>query len=51
MKRVKGGHHIFSKTGVIEIINLQPLQDGKAKPYQVKQVRGLVLKYKLHREE
>lgn len=50
-ERVKGGHHIFSKTGVIEIINLQPLQDGKGKPYQVKQVRGLILKYKLHREE
>lgn len=47
--RVKGDHHIFSKEGVAEIVNLQPLKDGKAKPYQVKQVRSLILKYKLHK--
>jgi len=34
-----------------EIINLQPLQDGKAKRYQIKQVRGIIIKYKLHQEE
>ncbi len=45
-ERVKGSHHIFVKDGVEEIINLQP-QGGKAKPYQVKQVRGLILKYRL----
>ena len=49
-KRIKGDHHIFSKSGVAEIINLQPLSDGMAKPYQVKQVRGLILKYKIHKE-
>ena len=49
-ERIKGDHHIFSKVGVIEIINLQPLRDGKAKVYQVKQVRGIILKYKLHKE-
>lgn len=44
--RIKGDHHIFTKTDIVEIINLQP--DGnKAKPYQVKQVRSLILKYKL----
>jgi hypothetical protein len=48
--RIKGDHHIFAKEGVAEIINLQPLKDGKAKPYQVKQVRNLILKYKLHKE-
>jgi hypothetical protein len=48
--RIKGDHHIYSKEGVAEIINLQPLKDGKAKPYQVKQVRNLILKYKLHKE-
>jgi hypothetical protein len=47
--RIKGDHHIFSKEGIAEIINLQPLRDGKAKPYQVKQVRNLILKYKLHK--
>jgi len=44
--RVKGSHHIFRKDGVEERLNLQ--KDGsKAKPYQVKQIRHLILKYKL----
>ena len=44
--RIKGSHHIYYKEGVDEIINLQPL-NNKAKPYQVKQVRELLIKYKL----
>lgn len=44
--RIKGDHFIYYKNGLPEIINIQP--DGKkAKPYQVKQVRNLILKYKL----
>jgi hypothetical protein len=46
-ERVKGDHHIFSHAQVAEIINLQPLRGGKAKSYQVKQVRGLVTKYRM----
>jgi len=42
----KGSHRIYYKDGVVEIINVQP-RDGKAKPYQVKQVRDLLLKYKI----
>ena len=49
-ERIKGDHHIFAKADVAEIINLQPLKGGKAKPYQVKQVRGIILRYKLHKE-
>jgi len=49
-ERIKGDHHIFSNSGVSEIVNVQPLRDGKAKPYQVKQVRNIVLRYKLHEE-
>jgi len=45
-RRVRGSHHIFWMKGVEEIINLQSLS-GKAKPYQVKQVRNLILKYKM----
>ena len=30
-ERIKGDHHIYSKTGIIEIINIQPLNDGKAR--------------------
>jgi len=47
-ERVKGDHFIFTRLGVTEIINLQPV-GNKAKAYQVKQVRNLVLKYKLAR--
>lgn len=44
--RIRGDHHIFTRKDVVEIINLQP-DEAKAKPYQVKQVRNLILKYKL----
>jgi hypothetical protein len=46
-ERIKGDHHIFARQGIAEIINLQPLRDGKAKPYQVKQVRGILNAYGL----
>ena len=47
----KGDHHIFHRDGAAEIINLQPLRDGKVKPYQVKQVRQLLHRYTLHGNE
>jgi len=45
-ERVKGDHHIFFREGVAEILNLQPTA-GKAKPYQVKQVRHVIVRYHL----
>ena len=42
-----GSHHIFSRDGVLEILNLQPRGGGGAKPYQVRQSRDVVLKYGL----
>jgi predicted RNA binding protein YcfA (HicA-like mRNA interferase family) len=45
--RVKGSHNIFYRKFIFEIINIQPLKENKAKPYQVKQIRNLILKYKL----
>ncbi len=48
-ERVRGSHHIFRKKGIIEKINLQ--RDGsKAKVYQVRQVRNLILQYNLGEE-
>ena len=44
--RVKGSHHMFRKEAVIEKINLRR-EGNKAKPYQVKQVRNVIVKYKL----
>ena len=49
-ERIKGDHHIFTMAGIDEIINLQPM-GSKAKPYQIKQVRGLILHYDLKIEE
>jgi hypothetical protein len=45
-ERIKGDHHIFTKEDVEEILNLQP-KEGKGKPYQVKQVRDVILKYQI----
>lgn len=50
-ERIRWSHHIFSKEGVEEILNLQPKDGGKAKPYQVKQVRQIILKYSLGGQE
>ncbi|MFM8331932.1 MAG: type II toxin-antitoxin system HicA family toxin [Candidatus Methylumidiphilus sp.] len=48
-ERIRGDHHIFTKLGIEEILNLQP-KGAMAKPYQVKQVRNLFLRYKLEIE-
>jgi hypothetical protein len=45
-ERIRGSHHIFTKAGVEEILNLQP-KGRQAKPYQVKQVRAVLLRYRL----
>ena len=45
-ERVRASHHIFRKAGIEEKINLQK-DDNKAKIYQVRQVRNIVLKYNL----
>ena len=45
-ERIRGDHHIFTRNDVEEILNLQP-RGSKAKAYQVKQVRNVIVKYKL----
>lgn len=49
-RRMKGDHHIYVKEGVAEILNLQP-RKTKAKPYQVRQVRAVLVRYKLGADE
>jgi hypothetical protein len=47
-EKVNGGHHIFARDGIEEQLNLQRYRGSKdAKPYQVRQVRSLLLKYDL----
>lgn len=44
--RIKGDHFVYWMEGIEEIINIQPM-GNKAKPYQVKQIRNMILKYEL----
>jgi HicA toxin of bacterial toxin-antitoxin, len=46
VERIRGDHHIFTRDDVPEILNLQP-RDGQAKPYQVKQVRRVIVAHGL----
>jgi virulence-associated protein VapD len=45
-ERIRGSHYIFTKEGVEEILNIQA-RGSKSKPYQVKQVRQVIVRYKL----
>jgi hypothetical protein len=46
VERTRGSHHVFARTGIEEQLNLQ--RDGsKAKPYQVKQARAIIMRYGL----
>jgi hypothetical protein len=49
VQRISGGHHVFTRDGVEEILNLKP-KGPMAKPYQVKQVGGILIRYKLTEE-
>ena len=43
-ERISGSHHIFTKEGISERINLQPRR-GQVKAYQIQQVRKVFEKY------
>ena len=45
-ERIKGSHHIYFRHDIEEILNLQP-KGSQAKAYQIKQVRNIILKYRL----
>ena len=45
-ERIRGSDHMFRRAGIVEKINLQR-EGSKAKVYQVRQVRTVILKYKL----
>ena len=48
-ERSRGSHHIFVREGVEDLINLQR-EGNMAKPYQVRQVRAIIVKYELEQE-
>jgi hypothetical protein len=45
-ERIRSSHHIFSMDSIPEILNLQP-KGRHAKPYQVKQVRRVLVEHGL----
>jgi hypothetical protein len=49
-ERIRGSHHIFRRQGIEDKINLQR-EGSKAKPYQVRQVRSIIVKHRLGGEE
>jgi hypothetical protein len=49
-ERIRGDHHIFTSDTVDEIVNIQPA-GAKAKAYQVRQIRDLILREGLNLEE
>lgn len=50
LERVSGSHHIFVHVDMPELVNLQS-EDGKAKPYQIRQFIRLVERYNLKLED
>lgn len=44
--RIRGSHHIFTRSGVEVLIDLQPVH-GKCKPYQVRQIRDVLIKFNI----
>jgi predicted RNA binding protein YcfA (HicA-like mRNA interferase family) len=50
LSRTDGSHHIFIKSDIPELVNLQNVK-GQVKPYQVRQFLKLVEKYDLKLEE
>ena len=50
-RKTGGSHRIFTKENIEGILNLQKTKDGKAKSYQVKQVRDFVITNKIIADE
>jgi predicted RNA binding protein YcfA (HicA-like mRNA interferase family) len=50
LNRTDGSHHIFSRPGIPELVNLQDVK-GQAKPYQIRQFLKLVEKHDLKLED
>ncbi len=45
-ERIRGSHHMYRKEGIEEKLNIQR-SGNKAKPYQVRQIREILIKYRL----
>ena len=50
LRGISGNHHIFVHPDISELLNLQNV-NGKAKPYQVRQLLQLIEQYNLPMED
>ena len=50
LSRTDGSHHIFSRSDIPEIVNLQDVK-GQANPYQMRQFLKLIEKHNLKLED
>ncbi len=50
-RKTGGSHRIFTISKIEGMVNLQKTKDGKAKPYQVKQVRNFLISNKIISDE
>ena len=50
LDRVSGSHHIYIHPHIPDLINLQNVE-GKAKPYQIKQLLKIIEQFDLHLED
>jgi predicted RNA binding protein YcfA (HicA-like mRNA interferase family) len=50
LDRVSGSHHIYIHPHISDLINLQNVE-GKAKPYQIKQLLKIIEQHDLHMED
>ena len=50
LARTDGSHHIFSRSDIPELVNLQSVK-GQAKPYQIRQFLKLVERHSLRLED
>ncbi|MBA3390823.1 MAG: type II toxin-antitoxin system HicA family toxin [Rubrobacter sp.] len=49
-ERVRGSHHVFKRPEILERVVLQPTREGLLKPYQVRQLREVIVEYNLGQE-
>lgn len=51
LRRTEGSHRIYKHPHLTEKLILQPLKNGDAKPYQVRQMLRLIEQYSLSLED
>jgi predicted RNA binding protein YcfA (HicA-like mRNA interferase family) len=51
LDRVRGSHHVYIRESNAEMLSVQPRKDGKAKPYQLRQLLKLIEEYNLELED